>query len=140
MPFPIRALQIDGGPEFAAEFEQACQQRGLHLFVLPPRSPKLNGRRATRESQSESPPLAYEFLDIRAGHMHRLELYSVAGEPHFSPRDNLMTRGATELLKPGSRLLLRTSTLRVFQLGDEIHRGQQRDATFDVTADLVFLD
>jgi putative transposase len=42
MPFPIRALQIDGGPEFAAAFEQACQQRGLHLFVLPPRSPKLN--------------------------------------------------------------------------------------------------
>src|SRR6516164_9619385 len=43
MPFPIRALQVDGGSEFAAEFEQACQQRGLYLFVLPPRSPKLNG-------------------------------------------------------------------------------------------------
>ena len=43
MPFPIRALQVDGGSEFAAEFEQACQQRGLHLFVLPPRSPKLDG-------------------------------------------------------------------------------------------------
>jgi putative transposase len=43
MPFPIRAVQVDGGSEFAAEFEQACQQRGLHLFVLPPRSPKLNG-------------------------------------------------------------------------------------------------
>ena len=43
MPFPIRALQVDDGSEFAAEFEQACQQRGLHLFVLPPRSPKLNG-------------------------------------------------------------------------------------------------
>ena len=26
-----------------AEFESACQQRGLRLFVLPPRSPKLNG-------------------------------------------------------------------------------------------------
>ena len=37
MPFPIRALQVDGGSEFAAQFEQACQQRGLHLFVLPPR-------------------------------------------------------------------------------------------------------
>jgi putative transposase len=43
MPFPIRAVQVDGGSEFAAEFEQACQQRGLRLFVLPPRSPKLNG-------------------------------------------------------------------------------------------------
>lgn len=39
MPFPIRALQVDGGSECAAQFELACQQRGLHLFVLPPRSP-----------------------------------------------------------------------------------------------------
>ena len=41
--------------EFAAEFEQACQQRGLHLFVLPPRSPKLNGavERANRTHTEE---------------------------------------------------------------------------------------
>jgi putative transposase len=52
MPFPIRALQVDGGSEFAAQFEQACQQRSVHLFVLPPRSPKLNGavERANRNS------------------------------------------------------------------------------------------
>jgi len=43
MPFSIAALQVDGGSEFAPEFEQACQQRGLPLFVLPPRSPRLNG-------------------------------------------------------------------------------------------------
>jgi|SRR5208282_279323 len=55
MPFPIRAVQVDGGSEFAAEFEQACQQRGLHLFVLPPRSPKLNGavERANRTHSEE---------------------------------------------------------------------------------------
>jgi putative transposase len=55
MPFPIRALQVDGGSEFAADFEQACQQRGLHLFVLPPRSPKLNGavERANRTHTEE---------------------------------------------------------------------------------------
>src|SRR5579863_228269 len=55
MPFPIRALQVDGGSEFAAEFEHACQQRGLHLFVLPPRSPKLNGAvdRANRTHTEE---------------------------------------------------------------------------------------
>ena len=55
MPFPIRALQVDGGSEFAAEFELACQQRGLHLFVLPPRSPKLNGavERANRTHTEE---------------------------------------------------------------------------------------
>ena len=33
MPFPIRALQVDGGSEFAADFEQACQQCGLRLFA-----------------------------------------------------------------------------------------------------------
>lgn len=55
MPFPIRAVQVDGGSEFAAEFEQACQQKGLHLFVLPPRSPKLNGavERANRTHTEE---------------------------------------------------------------------------------------
>jgi putative transposase len=42
IPFPIRALQVDGGSEFAAEFEQACQQKNLLLLVLPPKSPKLN--------------------------------------------------------------------------------------------------
>ena len=55
MPFPIRALQVDGGSEFAADFEQACRQRRLRLFVLPPRSPKLNGRveRAQRTHKEE---------------------------------------------------------------------------------------
>jgi len=55
MPFPIQALQVDGGSEFQAVFEQACQQRGLRLFVLPPRSPKLNGHveRANRTHTEE---------------------------------------------------------------------------------------
>ena len=42
-PFPIRALQVDGGSEFFADFEAECQRRGIRLFVLPPKSPKLNG-------------------------------------------------------------------------------------------------
>jgi len=55
MPFRIAALQVDGGSEFAAEFELACQQRELPLFVLPPRSPKLNGavERAHRTHNEE---------------------------------------------------------------------------------------
>lgn len=43
MPFELRAVQVDGGSEFMAEFEQACLDRAIALFVLPPRSPKLNG-------------------------------------------------------------------------------------------------
>lgn len=42
-PFPVQALQIDGGSEFKGEFETECQKRGIPLYVLPPRSPKLNG-------------------------------------------------------------------------------------------------
>jgi transposase InsO family protein len=55
LPFPVRALQVDGGSEFMAEFETACQERGLALFVLPPRSPKLNGHveRANRTHRQE---------------------------------------------------------------------------------------
>ena len=55
LPFPLRALQVDGGGEFAAVFEQACLERGIKLFVLPPRSPKLNGRveRANRTHTEE---------------------------------------------------------------------------------------
>ena len=43
MPFPVRAIQVDGGSEFEAVFEEECQRRGIKLFVLPPHSPKLNG-------------------------------------------------------------------------------------------------
>jgi len=54
-PFPIRAIQIDGGSEFMGEFETACQRNALQLFVLPPRSPKLNGHveRAQRTHTEE---------------------------------------------------------------------------------------
>ncbi len=55
MPFPVRAIQVDGGSEFQAVFEQECQMRGIKLFVLPPRSPKLNGcvERAQRTHTEE---------------------------------------------------------------------------------------
>ena len=43
MPFPVRAIQVDGGSEFQGAFEEACRERGVLLFVLPPHSPKLNG-------------------------------------------------------------------------------------------------
>jgi len=55
LPFKIKAIQIDGGSEFKAEFELECQKRGIILFVLPPRSPKLNGmvERMQRTSREE---------------------------------------------------------------------------------------
>ncbi len=52
---------MDGGSEFQAVFEQACQDLGIKLFVLPPRSPKLNGHveRAQRTHTEEF----YELYD-----------------------------------------------------------------------------
>ena len=43
MPFPIHAIQVDGGSEFKADFKRECHNRGIQLFELPPRSPELNG-------------------------------------------------------------------------------------------------
>lgn len=43
MPFPVKAIQVDGGSEFMAEFETACQAKGIALYVLPPRCPQMNG-------------------------------------------------------------------------------------------------
>jgi putative transposase len=54
-PFPVRAIQVDGGSEFMAEFEASCQAHGIRLIALPPRSPKLNGavERANRTHAEE---------------------------------------------------------------------------------------
>jgi len=62
MPFSVRAIQVDGGSEFMAQFEEECRRRQLRLFVLPPRSPKLNGgvERAHRTHTEEF----YEMVDI----------------------------------------------------------------------------
>ncbi len=55
IPFEVKAIQVDGGSEFMAEFEEECERRGIRLFVLPPRSPKLNGavERANRTHTEE---------------------------------------------------------------------------------------
>lgn len=64
MPFGVRALSVDNGSEFMAEFEQACADRGIALLTLPPRSPKLNGavERANRTHTEEF----YEVTDAEA--------------------------------------------------------------------------
>jgi len=86
MPFPLRALQVDGGSEFAAQFEQACQQRGLHLFVLPPRSPKLNGavERANRTHSEEFyqvTPCSLELKKLNRELRHWERIYNTV-RPH----------------------------------------------------------
>ena len=74
LPFPVKALQVDGGSEFAAEFELACQQKQLPLFVLPPKSPKLNAHVE------------------RAHRTHNEEFYQVHAESDQLPTLNLQLR------------------------------------------------
>ena len=70
MPFPVKAIQVDGGSEFQAVFEEVCQQRDIRLFVLPPRSPKLNGgveraHRTHTEEFYEVTDSSFELAEIR---------------------------------------------------------------------------
>jgi len=54
-PYEIKAIQIDGGSEWKRDFEEACREKGIILFVLPPNSPKLNEcvERANRTHREE---------------------------------------------------------------------------------------
>ena len=62
MPFKVKAIQVDGGSEFYSEFERECERNSIRLFVLPPRSPKLNGcvERAQRTHREEF----YDITDV----------------------------------------------------------------------------
>ena len=70
MPFSIGAIQVDGGAEFEAEFEQELKQRGIRLFILPPRSPELNGyveraHRTHTEEFYEVTESSFELAELR---------------------------------------------------------------------------
>ena len=69
-PFKIKAIQIDGGSEFMKDFEEAIKERQIFLFVIPPRSPKLNGHME------------------RANRMHREEFYEVETIGHTMEEHN----------------------------------------------------
>jgi transposase InsO family protein len=60
----VQAISVDNGAEFMADFEAACQARGIALFNLPLRSPKLHGsvERANRTHTEE----LYEVTDAPA--------------------------------------------------------------------------
>jgi putative transposase len=55
VPFKILSIQVDGGSEFMAEFEQTCKESGIALIVLPPGKPAYNGgvERANRIFREE---------------------------------------------------------------------------------------
>jgi putative transposase len=87
-PFAVKAIQVDGGSEFKAEFEVACQERGIRLFVLPPRSPKLNGcvergNRTHREEFYEVYDLDWTVAELRPDLLNWEAVYNTI-RPHAS--------------------------------------------------------
>jgi len=98
MPFPVKAIQVDGGSEFQDTFEEECQRRGIKLFVLPPRSPKLNGRmeRAQRthtEEFYEVTDTSFELLELNQALLKWEKVYNTI-RPHqtmgyFTPQQFL---------------------------------------------------
>lgn len=42
-PYKILSIQVVGGSEFMAEFEEACAELGISLIILPPRKPTYTG-------------------------------------------------------------------------------------------------
>lgn len=42
-PYKILSIQVDGGSEFMAEFEETCADLDIPLIVLPPSKPTYNG-------------------------------------------------------------------------------------------------
>lgn len=88
VPFPVRAIQVDGGSEFMAQFEQSCADRDIRLFILPPRSPKLNGHveRAQRTHAEEFCDLYMGELDLKSVNeaLRKWERFYNTVRPHHS--------------------------------------------------------
>ena len=85
MPFPVKAIQADGGAEFEAIFEEACQKRVI-MFVLPPRSPKLNGgveraHRTHTEEFYEVTESSFDLSELREELLEWEQVYNTV-RPH----------------------------------------------------------
>jgi putative transposase len=98
-PFKIEAIQVDGGSEFRAQFEQACAEKGLGLYVLPPKRPQLNG--AVERAQGS---WRYEFyavhdLPSRIDKLQPLVDAFAYRFNHQRPHDALDGRTPAEYLK-----------------------------------------
>ena len=88
MPFPVKAIQVDGGPEFESAFEEECQRLGIKLFVLPPRSPKLNGyveraHRTHTEEFYEVTDCDFELSELNQALLNWEKVYNTV-RPHQS--------------------------------------------------------
>lgn len=97
-PFPIAGIQVDGGSEFMADFDQACATHGLRLYVLPPKRPQLNG--AVERAQGSWRYEFYACFDL-PHHIDRLQRHVDAFAHrynHHRPHQALGDRTPAEYL------------------------------------------
>ena len=87
-PFQIKSIQVDGGSEFMADFEESCKELDIPLIVLPPKSPKYNGgvergNRTFREEFYAKPDLLEDSIrGIQSELVKALIKYN-SYRPHF---------------------------------------------------------
>ncbi len=106
-PFTIEAIQVDGGSEFMAAFEDTCANKGIALYVLPPKSPKLNGtvermQETWRGEFYEAYELPWTVSELRPLVQRFQDLYNT-----YRPHDSLHKMTPANYLRdvlPGVRL------------------------------------
>lgn len=71
-PSPIVSVQVDNGGEFMGDFERACQDLGIELVTIAPRSPKRNAKVERLQRTFRDEHYAYEppSLDLSDANEH----------------------------------------------------------------------
>lgn len=81
LPFHLKSVQVDNGSEFMGAFEAACQQLGIALYTIPPRTPKANAmverlQRTFRDEHYAFEPPALTLAEQRQHLSAYLEYYN----------------------------------------------------------------
>jgi len=97
-PFPIESIQVDGGSEFMRHFEEACEELGIALYVLPPRRPQYNGgvergNRIFREEFYAKPSFANSLAELNVELTQALRKYN-----HYRPHHSLNLKTPLEYI------------------------------------------
>ncbi len=99
MPFPVTGIQVDGGSEFMAGFERACEELQIALYVLPPRRPQYNGcvervNRTVREEFYSQYQGGTDLASVNRGLAEHQRQYN-----HYRPHRTLDLRTPMEYLE-----------------------------------------
>jgi hypothetical protein len=69
MPFPVQAIRVDGGSEFMAQFETACEDLGIKLSSSRPALPRST---ATSNARTHKEEFYYRLTSVTLTQVNRL--------------------------------------------------------------------